>query len=160
MKKNLIVYYSWANHTKTLAEYIREFAGGDMLELTMKEPYCDDYDKVLARSQNELENNIDVEVINLPDNIDEYDNIFIGSPNWFNTYALPVLSFCKKYDFLNKTVIPFCAHGSKGCEKVNADIVAACKNANSLGGFGTFGKEMNENTKDDVLAWLKGKNLV
>ena len=159
MKKNLIVFYSWAGHTRKLAEYIQQFAGGDLLDLIPEEPYCDDYDVVVERAKEELEGEKCIAVKNLPENIGEYENIFVGSPNWWNTAAPAIYTFMNKYDFAGKKVIPFCAHGSKGCEKVNADILACAKGAEALEGFGTFGKEMNETTPDAVKAWLRKINL-
>jgi flavodoxin len=46
--------------------------------------------------------------------IDDYNTIFIGSPNWFRTLAPPVMSFLRKHDFSGKTVMPFCTHGGGG----------------------------------------------
>ena len=159
MSKNLIVFYSWAGHTRTLAEYISQEVGGTLLSLDPVDEYCSDYDVVVERAKKELEGNIEVAVKNLPESIDEYDTIYVGSPNWWNTAAPPVFTFLNHYDFKGKTVIPFCAHGSKGCEKVNKDMTDCCSQATLVKGFGTFGKEMNENTKGDVVKWLEEQKL-
>ena len=43
-------------------------------------------------------------------NLQEYDIIFIGFPNWWYDMPMPIYSFFDEYDFTGKTLIPFCTH--------------------------------------------------
>ena len=45
------------------------------------------------------------------DNMDEYDTIILGYPNWWASIPMPIASFLEKYDFSGKRIIPFCSHG-------------------------------------------------
>ena len=45
------------------------------------------------------------------DNMDEYDTVMIGYPNWWASIPMPIASFLEEYDFSGKTILPFCSHG-------------------------------------------------
>ena len=51
-----------------------------------------------------------------------YDVIYLGYPIWGGTYAAPVVTLVKKYDFAGKTIVPFCTFGSGGLESSSADL--------------------------------------
>jgi flavodoxin len=57
-----------------------------------------------------------------PQDMAQYDTIFIGTPNWFNKIAPAVASFLAENDFSGKTVVPFCTHGGNGAARVAADL--------------------------------------
>ena len=45
------------------------------------------------------------------DNMDDYDVILPGYPNWWASIPVPSASFLEGYDFSGKQIIPFCSHG-------------------------------------------------
>lgn len=59
-------------------------------------------------------------------NIDDFETIFIGSPNWLKTFAPPVLSFLRTTDLSGKTIIPFCTHGGGGFGHMLEDYKREC----------------------------------
>ena len=65
------------------------------------------------------------ELVNHIDNIEDYDVVFLGFPNWWYTAPMAIFSFIEEYDFSGKTVVPFCAHGTGGLVSSTADITAA-----------------------------------
>lgn len=48
------------------------------------------------------------------ENMDQYDTIFLGYPNWWADCPMAVLSFIEEYDLSGKTVALFCSHGTGG----------------------------------------------
>lgn len=86
--------------------------GADVYRIEASEPYAsnpyDDSDRI----QNESYNNLRPGVGNLPENIDEYDVIFVGSPIWWHNPAMVVCTFLENYDLDGKIVIPFFTYGS------------------------------------------------
>ena len=62
----------------------------------------------------------------MPDNLDEYDTVFLVYPLWWYTIPKPVEAFLKSYDFSEKTVIPVVTHGGSGTGKSIEDIKAVC----------------------------------
>ena len=65
-----------------------------------------------------------------------YDVIYLGYPIWGGTYAAPVVTLVKKYDFAGKTIVPFCTFGSGGLESSSADLVKALPKAKIQPGYG------------------------
>ena len=45
------------------------------------------------------------------DNMDRYDIILLGYPNWWASIPMPIASFLEEYDLSGKRIIPFCSHG-------------------------------------------------
>lgn len=48
------------------------------------------------------------------ENLEDYDMIFLGYPNWNADLPMPLYTFLEEYDFNGKTIIPFCPHGGSG----------------------------------------------
>lgn len=118
--KVLVVYYSATGSTKAVAETIADTTGGDLFEITPKEPYTSDDlnwsdDNSRVSREHEDESLRDVELTTTTvDNWDSYDTVFIGYPIWWAIAAWPVDNFVKDNDFTGKTVIPFCTSASSG----------------------------------------------
>ena len=106
--------------TKAVAETIADTTGGDLFEITPKEPYTSDDlnwsdDNSCVSREHEDESLRDVELTTTTvDNWDSYDTVFIGYPIWWAIKAWPVDNFVKDNDFTGKTVIPFCTSASSG----------------------------------------------
>ena len=67
--------------------------------------------------------------------ISNYEYIFIGTPNWFKSFAPPILSFLRSVDLNGKTIIPFCTHGGGGFGQIEINISKECPNSKLLPGF-------------------------
>lgn len=112
-------------NTAQMAEWIWQRAGGDLFSITVTEPYSSDYDECLDRAADEKAENARPELVNHIDNMDDYDVVFLGFPNWWYTAPMAVFSFIEEYDLSGKTVVPFCAHGTGGLAASVRDITAA-----------------------------------
>lgn len=58
----------------------------------------------------EQDDNARPELTSHIENLDEYDTIFIGYPNWWYDMPMVMYSFFEEYDFSGKTIIPFNVH--------------------------------------------------
>ena len=118
--KTLVVYYSATGNTEAVANYIADATGGDLFELEPVEPYTDEdlnYNDENSRVSQEYadESLRDVELVSTTvEGFDEYENIFVGYPIWWQVAAWPVNQFVENNDFTGKTVIPFCTSASSG----------------------------------------------
>lgn len=107
----LIAYFSWGGNTRGVAQEIQRQTRADIFEITLVDPYSNDYNTVLEQAQHDQNIQARPEIANLPDSIDSYDIVMIGYPNWWASIPMPIASFLEEYDFSGKTILPFCSHG-------------------------------------------------
>lgn len=96
-------------NTKILAEKIAKQVNCNMYEIQPLDAYPLDYEQTLQRSKKELTNLIYPAILSGID-ISEESTIFLGFPNWWNDYPMPVGSFLKTTNLEGKKVYPFCTH--------------------------------------------------
>ena len=152
--KILVVYYSYSGITRRLAEDIALITDGDLLELKPLRPYSFLYNTAVKEARIEIDKGYCPPLTEEIENIDDVDVVFIGSPNWFKTFAPPVLTFLRSANLDGKTIIPFCTHGGGGFGRMIDYIKKECKNSTvkdglALTGFYDF---------DELQKWLE-KNL-
>ena len=86
-------------HTAQAAEYIQQAVGGDLFEVKTVKEYIKDHMKMIYEAKDELTKGIRPELKALPDQFEQYDTVFLGYPNWWNTLPMPVVSFLEKLDW-------------------------------------------------------------
>lgn len=154
MKGNiLIAYYSRSGNTRRIAEIISGEVGGTVFEIQPENPYPPDYDSVVNQAKKEIQSGYRPALKFEIEDIEVYNTIFIGSPNWWSTIAPPVAAFLSEYDLSGKTVVPFCTHGGGGQANVLKDIAGLCGGSTVLTGFCACG-DGGSGAKSDVSAWL------
>lgn len=107
----LIAYFSWGGNTRGIAEEIARQTGADMFEIECVTPYSTDYNTVLEEAQHDQNIQARPELAAHVENMDEYDTVILGYPNWWASIPIPIASFLEEYDFTDKTIVPFCSHG-------------------------------------------------
>lgn len=153
MSKLLIVYYSYSNTTKSLAEDIAIITDGDIRELIPEKPYSFTYNGATKEARSEIERGYCPKLLSGNEPIDDYEYIFIGTPNWFKSFAPPILSFLRSVDWNGKTVIPFCTHGGGGFGQIEIKIAQECPNSKLLPGLavtGDFNDQQVQDWLDDI----------
>lgn len=167
-KKCLIAYFSREGNnyvsgkivnlpignTKVVANTIQEMTGGDLFRINTVKSYPEDYTETTDMAKKELHENARPELSSHVDNMDYYNVIFLGYPNWWGTMPMPVFTFLEEYDFSNKTIIPFCTHEGSGLGRSENDIVKLCPKAILLKGLAIHGSSVSA-AKTDVTNWLK-----
>ena len=73
-------------------------------------PYPVDYNETPEVAKVELHQNARLELTDEVKNMDDYDTIYLGYPNWWNTFPMAVFTFLESYNFSGKTIISFCTH--------------------------------------------------
>ena len=152
--KMLIVYYSHTGNAKFVAEHIQSLTGADVYELKPTDPYPEDFGVTVARVGQEKEAGVLPELSGKINNLADYDVIFLGTPNWYGTLSMPMLSFLNSYDLSGKTIVPFITFGRGGLMNTITDLNALAPNATILEAFGVS----SDNVKDsqpDVTQWLE-----
>ncbi|HEY8541015.1 MAG TPA: flavodoxin, partial [Pseudothermotoga sp.] len=105
--KSLVVYYSWSGNTQKIARLIQELTDGDIVELIPETPYPSSYNATLEQAKKEIQANYKPPLKTKIDNIEDYEIIFVGSPNWWGTMAPPAATFLSQYDLSGKKIAPF-----------------------------------------------------
>ena len=107
----LIAYFSWGGNTRGIAEEIQRQTGFELFEIECETPYSDDYYTVLEQAQADQNIQARPALKTHVENMVQYDTIILGYPNWWASIPMPVASFLEEYDFVGKTILPFCSHG-------------------------------------------------
>ena len=152
--KMIIVYYSLTGNTEFVAEQIHFITGAELFKLEVMEPYNVEFYEMIDRAREEMEAEEYPELACKVADLESYDIIFLGSPNWFGTLSNPMYSFIYSHDLAGKTIIPFITHGTSGITNTITDLKTLCPEANILDEFSVFRDEV-QNSKEDIAAWLK-----
>ena len=153
MRNILTAFYSHSGVTKKVAEQIHAKVGGDIHEIVEQNPYPRDYNTVVEQAKREIVQGYRPKLKSDAPDLSKYDVIFIGSPNWWSTIALPVATFLTSANFTDKTVIPFITHGGGGLNRTVNDIKKLAQGATVLDGF-------DANNAARLSAWLKSLNVL
>ena len=105
----LIAYFSWAENAvreegvdamtspsvsdpgniQQLAGWIQEETGGELFSIQVTDPYPSDWDACLERANEERGQNARPALVEPQvENLEQYDTVFLGYPNWW--YGVPI----------------------------------------------------------------------
>lgn len=114
--KVLVAYFSATNTTEGVAEHIANGLNADIYEIVPEEPYTDadlNYNDNNSRTTIEM-NDPDARpaISGSVEDMEQYDIVFIGYPNWWYSAPMAVFSFLEENDLSGKRVVLFCSHGT------------------------------------------------
>ena len=113
--KTIVCYFSATGTTAEAAERIAEKTGGVLYEIKPEVAYTDadlDWTDKESRSSLEMQAPEARTAIGgeLPD-LTQYEVVFIGYPNWWNTHPTIINTFIESTDLEGKTIVPFMTSG-------------------------------------------------
>ncbi|WP_294579023.1 flavodoxin [uncultured Thomasclavelia sp.] len=149
----LILYFSMSGNTETVANYIHDQIGGDIIKLETEQTYPEDYDELVDYARDEQRENARPALATVIENINQYDTIFLGYPNWWGDMPMPIYTFLDQYDLSNKTIAPFITHGGSGLSGTPDNIQEEEPEATDTEGLAIAGDEA-ENSQSEVNQWL------
>ncbi len=150
----LIAFFSHSGNTQVIADQIHETVGGDVFRIVTVDPYPDDYNAVVDVARREQKSGFRPALAEQVANMDSYNVVFVGYPNWCSTMPMAVFSFFEKHDFAGKKIIPFCTHeGSAWGRSIN-NIRELCPKSVILDGLAIRGGNV-KTAKKEVQAWLE-----
>ncbi len=152
-KKILVAYYSYSGNTQAVAEQIAKATGGTLFEITTSHQYPEAYNAMTAQAKKEIQAGFKPELSSKVENFNEYDMVFVGSPNWWGTYAPAVTAFLAAYDFKGKTVVPFFTHGGGGMQNCERDMKKQLAGVNFAQAKAFPGRSSGADEKA-LVAWL------
>lgn len=151
--KILIAYFSEGGNTRGIAEEIQSQTGADLFEIRMENPYSSDYDKLLDQTQHDQNIQARPELAAHVENMDEYDTVLVGYPNWWASIPMPVATFLEENNLKGKTLIPFCSHGGGRFGQTLTAVTKLAPDAEMGEGLSVHYSGGNQ-LADDVRDWL------
>ncbi len=163
----LVAFYSRANenyfggnlryidvgNTEKIANMITKLTGADLFKIEQKVPYAKDYKTCIAQAKKDLEANARPEIINMPSNLNQYDEIYLGYPNYWGTMPMAVYTFLESFDFQGKKIHPFCTHEGSGLSSTVNDIQKIVNDAEVTDGLSIKGTDVDQ-SKRIVEGWI------
>ena len=145
----LVAYFSWADNAvladdvdavaspsvvapgnvQQLAGWVQQETGGDLFAIQVTDPYPSDWDECLSRANQERGENARPALTANVENLDAYDTVFLGYPNWWYGVPMALLTFLEQNDLSGKQVYLFCSHGTGGLANSVEIITEAAPNA-------------------------------
>mgnify|MGYP001625383264 FL=1 len=154
----LVVYFSNSGNTEILANFIHNYVGGDIVALEPTVAYPEDYNDLLDVAQEEQQSDARPEFNDLNIDIEDYDTIFIGYPNWWGDMPMIIYTFFDTYDLSGKTIAPFNTSGGSGLSRTVGTIRELEPDATVTDGFTVLGDNVNH-AMSDVEEWIDSLNL-
>lgn len=171
----LIAYFSWAENAvleegvdamtspsvsdpgnvQQLAGWIQEETGGELFSIQVTDPYPSDWDTCLERANEERGQNARLALVEPQvDNLEQYDTVFLGYPNWWYGVPMALLTFLEENDLSGKDVYLFCSHGTGGLARSVEIITEAVPEANISDNIFDCYEEDAPVSQGDIQAWV------
>lgn len=88
--------------------------------------------------------------------VEGYDIIFLGFPNWWGDLPMPLYTFLEETDLSGKTIIPFVTHGGNGFS-ATVDTIASLQPQASVSDQGlSISCNDVSDAQGTVSEWLSG----
>lgn len=130
-------------------------AGGILFSIRTSVVYPADGGELIDYAAQEQEENARPELTTHIENLDGYDTIFIGYPNWWADLPMAVYSFFDEYDFSGKTIIPFNVHNGSRFSRTIQTIQELEPDATVVEDGFTVSEQTVAEAAEDVAAWLE-----
>ena len=168
MGKILVAYFSRAGENyvsgqiKTLktgntaiaAGIIQQLTAGDLFQIEQATPYSQIYNECIEQARADQNRDARPALKNCPDTLGEYDVIYLGYPNYWNTMPMAVFTFLEKYDLSGKAIRPFCTHEGSGLGSSIQDIRKLCPKAAVTPGLALRGGSV-EHSRQKIESWVQ-----
>lgn len=145
-------------NTGVVADMIAQATGADLFSIRTVEQYPDTYDATLDQGQQEQSDGARPELATHLENLDSYDTIFLGFPNWWGDMPMAVYSFLDEVDLSGKTVIPFITSGGSGFSNTISTIQQMEPQATVQEGL-SIGASSATGAQQQVESWLSELGL-
>lgn len=142
-----------------IAQIIQRETGGDLFAIETVQEYPTTHDPLLEFAYNEKADNARPELATQIENLDSFDVIFLGYPNWNADLPMPLYTFLEEYDFSGKTIIPFTTHGGSGFSRTIQAISELQPGATVISDGLSISRNSVSGAESDVVAWVNGLHL-
>ena len=129
----------------------------DVFQIETVKKYSDDYMVCIEEAKQELCAKARPELTDKVENMDQYDTVILGYPNWWGVPPMAVFTFLEAHDWKGKTVIPFTTHEGSGFGSGLRDLKVAIPQATVKKGLSIQGSKVRSSGKQ-IEEFVKGHN--
>lgn len=142
-----------------MAQTIQQAVGGDLLRIETVEEYPLKHEALVDCAAEEQEAGARPALATQIEDLEQYDTIFLGYPNWWGDMPQALYTFLESYDLSGKTTIPFCPHGGSGFSRTQSTIAELQPNATVREDGLTLSRNDVADSAEQVTAWAQGLGL-
>ena len=146
-------------NTQFIAQAIQQAVGGDLFAIETVQEYPGTHAPLLEFAYNELREDARPELAGQIENLDQYDVIFLGYPNWNADLPMPLYTFLESYDFAGKTIVPFVTHGGSGFSRTISTIQSLQPEATVLEDGFSVARSNMATSAQAAMDWASGLNM-
>lgn len=139
-----------------MAMTIQEAIGGELFRIETKEKYPLEHETLVNQAKEEQNEEVRPELATHIENVEQYDIIFWGYPNWWGDMPQPLYTFLEEYDFSGKTIIPFNSHGGSGFSNTIEEIKKLQPNATVKDDGLSISRNDVADSEQEITDWAKG----
>lgn len=139
-----------------MAMTIQEAIGGELFRIETKEKYPLEHETLVNQAKEEQNEEVRPELATHIENVEQYDMIFLGYPNWWGDMPQPLYTFLEEYDFSGKTIIPFNSHGGSGFSNTIEEIKKLQPNATVRDDGLSISRNDVADSEQEITDWAKG----
>lgn len=139
-----------------MAMTIQEAIGGELFRIETKEKYPLEHETLVNQAKEEQNEEVRPELATHIENVEQYDIIFLGYPNWWGDMPQPLYTFLEEYDFSGKTIIPFNSHGGSGFSNTIEEIKKLQPNATVRDDGLSISRNDVADSEQEITDWAKG----
>ena len=164
--KSIVIYFSRAGYnyvngeikslkignTEVIANRIAELTNSETFKIEQIQEYSNDYSECIDEAKRDQRENARPELKNFPKNLEKYDVIYLGYPNYWGTMPMAMFTLLENIKLTNKIIKPFCSHEGRGLGRSEEDIKKLCPNCKIEKGLAIHGANfIDENLKEWIL---------
>ena len=139
-----------------MAMTIQEAIGGELFRIETKEKNPLEHETLVNQAKEEQNEEVRPELATHIENVEQYDIIFLGYPNWWGDMPQPLYTFLEEYDFSGKTIIPFNSHGGSGFSNTIEEIKKLQPNATVKDDGLSISRNDVADSEQEITDWAKG----
>lgn len=140
-------------NTQYMAKVIAENTNSDLFRIEPEKPYPTDHKTLVDLASEEQSHKARPAIKNKIENLDKYDTIYIGYPNWWGDMPMILYTFFENYDFSGKNIITFNTHGGSGFSNTVNTIRSLEPNANVTEGL-SISRTRIQDAEDEIVEWV------
>lgn len=141
---------------RALAEMIQSETGGELFSIQTSVDYPADIGELIDYAAEEQDDDVRPELTSHIENLENYDTIFVGYPNWWYDMPMVMYSFFDEYDLSGKTIIPFNSHNGSRFSSTIKTIQKLEPAATVITDGFTVNERNVADSAEDVADWLRG----